>query len=224
MTDFSPHLEQIRTQLERYRKGGMQMFATTSGQSNSVLLLHILSRLAPDIPIYFLNTGYHFPETLEFKAALAQTLGLTIFDLFSSVPRSLQLTGGHFLFAEDPDHCCHINKIAPLEPILLKHDVWINGIRASQSPTRQHMQREQPGAHGILRYHPLLHWDQQLADDYLESHHLPRHPLEAQGYVSVGCRPCTRAPMEDGDTRSGRWVGLNKNECGLHTTLAREDT
>ncbi|MEL6343768.1 MAG: phosphoadenylyl-sulfate reductase [Myxococcota bacterium] len=219
MQDFSTHLAPIAEKLAQYRADGRRLFATTSCQSNSVVLLHVLSALAPDVPVYFMNTGFHFPETLRFKRQLAKQLGLRIIDLFSETTRLQQSAGGRFLFTSDPDHCCHINKIQPLEPVLKTHDVWINGIRAGQSAVRRAMKIEQPAQHGILRYHPLLRWDQDLVDEYIAAHALPAHPLADRGYRSVGCRPCTRAPSPDDDERAGRWVGLKKTECGLHTTL-----
>jgi len=199
------------------------MFATTSCQSSSVVLLHLLSELAPDVSVFFLNTGFHFPQTLEFKRDLSERFGLKIHDLFSSMSRSQQrATSGRLLFAADPDYCCHLNKVVPLEPVLHSHDVWINGIRAGQSAVRRAMKMEQPAAHGVLRYHPILRWDQEMMQAYIEQHDLPAHPLAAEGYRSVGCRPCTRRPPPDldvGDERAGRWNGLRKTECGLHTTL-----
>lgn len=224
MRDFSALLAPIQARLEAYQADHKRVFATTSCQTNSVVLLHILSRLAPQTPTYFLNTGYHFPETLAFKQQLSQVLGIPIRDLLSPVPRIHQQVGGRLLFTSDPDYCCHINKILPLEPVLQTHDVWINGIRAGQSAVRQAMQVEQPAKSGVLRYHPLLHWDAAMVEDYLVAHDLPRHPLDAQGYRSIGCRPCTRCPTPAAaalphDERTGRWDGLRKTECGLHTTL-----
>lgn len=219
MRDLPSALEPIAAKLASYRADGKRLFATTSCQSNSVVLLHVLSRLDAHIPVYFLNTGYHFPETLRFKRDLAQRLGVQIIDLFSETPRLQQQAGGRFLFASDPDYCCHLNKIQPLEPILRTHDVWINGIRAGQSAVRRAMKMEQPAQHGILRYHPLLRWDDAQVRAYIDAHDLPAHPLAAVGYRSVGCRPCTRAPAPGDDERAGRWVGLKKTECGLHTTL-----
>ncbi len=218
MTDFSAEYRRIGARLSGYRADGKRIFATTSCQTNSVVLLHILSVLAPDTPVYFLNTGYHFPETLQFKRDLAHRLGLRIHDLFSATPRCQQRVNGHFLFTSDPDYCCHLNKIQPLEPILQSNDVWINGIRAGQSAVRRAMGEEQPAKHGVLRYHPILSWTDAQVTAYITDNDLPSHPLDAAGYRSLGCRPCTRPPTP-GDERAGRWVGMKKTECGLHTDL-----
>ncbi len=222
MIDFEPRLAAIEAQLAGYRRRGLRLFATSSFQTSSVVLLHILSRLARDVPVYFLDTGYHFPETLSFRDRLARELGLVVRSVRSPVPRAQQRDArGRLLFASEPDDCCHVNKVLPMEPVMAAHDIWINGVRAAQSAVRRAMGVEQPAAHGVTRYHPLLGWDSAMVHGYLAQHGLPRHPLEAEGYFSVGCRPCTRRTGDEAlyDERTGRWFGLKKTECGLHTEL-----
>ena len=220
MIDFSPYLDEIQQQLEEFQAQGKRLFASSSFQTNSVVLLHIISRFAPRTPIYFLNTGFLFPETFLFRDMLKEKWGLNIMTLRSIQSRHQQVSGdGRFLFASDPDTCCHINKVLPLEPVLQSHDIWINGVRGAQSDTRRAMKKLQPAAHGILRYHPILEWDSRMMYHYIKTHDLPKHPLEDAGYVSIGCQPCTRSWEDDLDGRGGRWAGLNKTECGLHTTL-----
>jgi phosphoadenosine phosphosulfate reductase len=219
MYDFQPYLDEISAQLAIFSKEKKKVFATSSFQTNSVVLLHILSQLAPETPIYVLNTGYLFPETLLFQRLWKEEWGLNIQSLRSTTPRIQQRSSdGRFLFASDPDTCCHINKVAPLEATIAEHDVWINGIRGSQSATRRAMKKLQ-STQKVLRYHPLLEWDAQMVHYYIEDHKLPKHPLESEGYVSIGCRPCTQKWVDTLDGRGGRWAGLNKTECGLHTTL-----
>jgi phosphoadenosine phosphosulfate reductase len=219
MIDFKGQTEAFRLQTDLFRKEGKAVFATSSFQSGSVVLLHLLGCHAPDIPVYFLNTGYLFPETLSFRDALSARFGLDIRTLRSPLSRSQQCgSSGRFLFASDPDRCCHMNKVAPLEPVIARSDVWISGVRASQSETRAKMKRLQPTGE-VLRYHPLLEWDARMVHFYIEQNGLPRHPLEEEGYMSIGCRPCTRRWTESLDSRQGRWAGLNKTECGLHTSL-----
>ena len=220
MIDFSPYLGEIQQQLEEFQAQGKRMFASSSFQTNSVVLLHLISRFAPQTPIYFLNTGFLFPETFLFRDMLRAQWGLNIMTLRSIQSRHQQVGGdGRFLFASDPDTCCHINKVLPLEPVLQSHDIWINGVRGAQSETRKAMKKLQPAAHGILRYHPILEWDSRMMYYYIEANNLPKHPLDDAGYVSIGCQPCTRSYEDDLDGRGGRWAGLNKTECGLHTTL-----
>jgi phosphoadenosine phosphosulfate reductase len=217
--DFAATLTNLQSHLRHYRAEHRSIFATSSFQSNSVVLLHLLSIADNTIPVYFLNTGYHFPETLAFRDALAARFDLNIIDLYSHVPRAQQRDAhGRLLFTSDPDRCCDLNKVQPLEPVLIANDVWINGIRASQSLTRAARQVEEPTRHNVLRYHPILTWTAAMVRDYIELHDLPRHPLEARGYGSVGCQPCTRK-LDPGalyDDRTGRWFGMKKTECGIH--------
>lgn len=209
----------IKDKIEQYKSEGKKLFATSSFQTHSLPMLHIISKIDNSIPVYYTNTGYLFPETLAFKDQLAKDFGLTIIGLNPSVPKSQQKDiNGNLLFTSDPDYCCHINKIKPLEPILAEFDVWINGIRADQSSVRKNMKEEQPAPFGCLRYHPMLNWDNKMIYTYIHENKLPSHPLEAKGYLSIGCEPCTRKFIQ-GDDRAARWFGLNKTECGLHTDL-----
>ena len=215
------HLEAVRIErrLDSYRERGFELFATSSFQTTSVVLLHLLAAVAPEIPIYFLDTGYHWPETLLFKKELQKRLGLEVRSLRSELSRFQQRDSeGRLLFASDPDHCCFLNKVAPLEPALAAHDVWISGVRADQNSNRASFREEQPSRRGVLRYHPLLGWTREKVDEYRRAHDLPRHPLYALGYGSVGCEPCTRrlGVGAGADDRAGRWQGLARSECGLH--------
>ena len=211
--------EEIRSQIARYREEGKKLFATSSFQTHSIPMLHLLSRVDRDIDVLFINTGYHFPETLRFRDQVAELLGLKLVDVKSLVPRNLQRdANGQLHFTSDPDLCCYLNKTQPVEPALIEYDVWINGVRRDQNANRRDMRVEQRAPHGCLRFHPMLDWSSKMIYDYIREHDLPRHPLEDAGYMSIGCEPCTRKIDLDND-RSGRWFGLNKTECGLHTDL-----
>lgn len=215
----------IAGEIEAYRARGLRLFATSSFQTQSVPLLHILSRVDASIPVYFLDTGYLFPASLRFRDRLARDLGLRVVTVHPVVPKSQQIgADGQLLFASDPDRCCFLNKVQPMETVIAAHDVWINGVRADQTAERRVMEREQPGPHGVLRYHPMLDWTARDIHAYMQAHDLPSHPLEAEGYLSVGCEPCTRRYLEAGDERGGRWYGSHKRECGLHTELATAST
>lgn len=207
------------------------MFASSSFQTQSLPLLHILARFRPTTEIVFLDTGYHFPETLKFRDEIAQQLGLTVTNAKSVVPKSEQRTvDGQLLFTTDVDQCCYLNKVAPLEPFLENHDVWISGVRADQSKVRATMSKTMPGPNNTSRYHPILDWSAKDISTYRKAHNLPSHPLESQGYLSVGCMPCTRSIFDIAESsndklaRSGRWVGQTKTECGLHTELIKQET
>jgi phosphoadenosine phosphosulfate reductase len=213
----------IQKQLEAYRERGLKLFSTSSFQTHSVVLLHILSQTDRSIPIYFINTGYHFPETVAYRDRIVDLLGLNLQDIYSAVPRNMQKdAAGRLFFASDPDFCCHLNKVQPLDTILPMYDVWINGVRADQSAVRKAMKVEQPAKYGVVRFHPMLDWDSRAIERYLKEHKLPRHPLESQGYLSIGCEPCTRKFDPNMSEREARWFGLNKTECGLNTELVQQ--
>ncbi len=221
-----PRIEHISAELAAYGSAGRRVMATSSFQSNSVVLLHLLSRLAPHVPVYFLQTGYHFAETLRFRRELAERFGLEIRDVTSPVPRHQQRDAlGRLLYASAPNRCCDLNKVLPLEPALLTHDVWVSGVRADQSNHRSTLGRTETGRHGVERYHPLLDWTSRDVGMYVHAWDLPSHPLLVRGYVSVGCAPCTADPWNLPDLgeatgdRGGRWAGMAKTECGLHTDV-----
>ena len=210
----------IKEQLSKFKKEGKSMFVSSSFQTNSIVLLHIISEFDSSIPVYFINTGYHFPETIVHKNKVASVLGLKVIDLVSRVPKNLQRDEqGNLLFTFDPDYCCFLNKVQPIESLLDKYDIWINGIRSDQSHDRNNLAVLHPTQGKAVRYHPLLNWSYDDLEKYIKKHKLPEHPLEARGYKSIGCEPCTR-PAKDGG-RDGRWYGMKKNECGLNTALVK---
>jgi phosphoadenosine phosphosulfate reductase len=214
------NFNEIKDRLEGYKKEGKTLFTTSSFQSHSLVLLHILSRIDRSIPVYFINTGFHFPETVLFRDQIAEQFGVKIVDLKSDVPKFMQRDpDGKLLFTSDPDHCCYLNKTQPMDAILMAHDVWINGVRADQSATRAAMKVEQPAKHGCTRFHPMLDWNSKMIWQYQKEYDLPKHPLEEKGFVSIGCEPCTRKLDPEMQEREARWFGLNKVECGLHTDL-----
>lgn len=200
------------------------MFVTSSFQTHSLPLLHIACEFDPSIPVYFLDTGFHFPETRHFRDEVSSLLGLKLVNLESPVPKSGQrdLTG-RFLFTSDPERCCFYNKVLPMEPVLKSHDVWVAGVRSDQTTFRAGLVEEMPGRHGTIKYHPMLHWNAKMIWEYRKTHRLPEHPLDSQGYLSVGCSPCTQRWNEDAPVRNGRWAGMSKEECGLHINLVEDE-
>jgi len=213
--------EEIKNQIQSYQSAGKKLFTTSSFQSHSLVLLHILSRIDNTIPVVFINTGYHFPETVEFRDRVAGRFGLkNLVDLRPDTPKFMQKDAqGRLLFTSDPDHCCYLNKTQPVDTLLTRNDVWINGVRADQSATRKAMKTEQPAPHGTVRFHPMLDWTSKMIYEYQKEFDLPKHPLESAGYLSIGCEPCTRKVDPEMIEREARWYGMNKTECGLHTDL-----
>ena len=182
----------------------------------------MLSRIDNSIPVVFINTGYHFPETIQFRDRIVEEFGLNLVDLRSAMPRYMQRdTEGRLLFTSDPDHCCSLNKTEPVDQLLMQYDIWINGIRGDQSKVRQGMKIEQDAPHNSMRFHPMLDWTSRMIFEYRKAHNLPNHPLDDKGYTSIGCEPCTRKLSPDMSEREARWFGLNKVECGLHTDLVK---
>lgn len=131
-------------------------------------------------------------------------------------------TEGKLLFSSDPDHCCYLNKTQPMEQVLLRYDVWINGIRGEQSAHRQGLKIEQSAKHNVIRFHPMIDWSAKEIYQYRKEFNLPEHPLDSEGYLSIGCEPCTRKLDMEMQEREARWYGLNKTECGLNTDLIKE--
>lgn len=215
--------DRIHERLGHYRDSGKSLFATSSFQTHSIPLLHILSEFDRDIPVYFLDTGFHFPETRIFRDRICELLKLNLLVVESPVPKIAQRDEhSAFLFTSDPDRCCYLNKVLPMEPILMQHDVWISGVRRDQTRHRKDLNAEEQGIHDTLRYHPLLDWTAKMIWEYRQAFDLPEHPLEAKGYLSIGCVPCTRKFQEQPDERVGRWAGMSKEECGIHTEFAQK--
>lgn len=216
------NFEQIKRKIEEYKKGGKKIFTSSSFQTHSIPLLHIISRIDPAIPVYFLNTGYHFPETFAFRDQVVELLDLNLLDLKPDTPKNMQLdTHGKLLFTSDPDHCCYLNKTQPMEQVLLRFDVWINGIRAEQNSFRSGLKTEELAKHDVIRFHPLIGWSSKDIFNYRKEFNLPEHPLESEGYFSIGCEPCTRKLDLEMQEREARWYGLNKTECGINSDLVK---
>jgi len=212
--------DEIKSHIIKYQKEGRKLFTTSSFQTHSIVLLHLLSRIDKSIPVYCLNTGFLFPETMAYKDQLAEAFGLNMIEIKPDVPKSLQKDSeGKLLFASDPDRCCHYNKVQPMDRLLSDYDVWINGIRRDQNANRAKMKVEEKSKFDTVRFHPMLEWTNKMIFDYIREYELPKHPLESQGYTSIGCEPCTRKPSLEMMEREARWYGMNKTECGLHTDL-----
>jgi phosphoadenosine phosphosulfate reductase len=192
--------------------------ATSSFQTQSAALLHLISRVRPDIPVIFLDTGYHFPATLAYRDQLVERFGLTLRVVGAALSRAdVTRQHGDALYRRDPDLCCYIHKIEPMQRVLHDLDAWITGIRRDQTPNRAAAQPVEVLPDGRVKVNALLAWTRQELWAYIHQHDLPAHPLFSQGYLSVGCAPCTAPVMAGQDERAGRWTGSPKSECGLHT-------
>ena len=215
-------IDKIKERIYRYKEQGKTLFTTSSFQTHSLVLLHILSEIDRSIPVYFINTGYLFPKTISFRDKVARILGLKVINLQSTTPKNIQKdANGKFIFVTNPDYCCYLNKTQPMEAILTKYDIWINGVRADQSSVRKSMKIEQEAPYNCTRFHPILDWNKQRIFQYVKKYDLPRHPLDQKGYMSIGCEPCTMKISPEMHEREARWYGLNKVECGLNIDLVK---
>jgi phosphoadenosine phosphosulfate reductase len=186
--------------------------------TESAILLHMIANIDKATPVIFLDTGKLFPETLAYRDALVAQLGLT--GVRNVRPSGAQLAAWDpdgRLWQKDVDLCCAIRKTNPLDGALEGYEAWITGRKRSQAGTRAELQVLETGPDGRMTVNPLAFWDDAQIDAYFEAHDLPRHPLQAQGYSSIGCATCTARPEPGADKRSGRWAGTAKTECGIHT-------
>lgn len=186
---------------------------TVSFGGGGLVLAHLISRIDRSVPVLFLNTGFLFPETLVFKDRFVRDYGLNLVELHPA-------TDPGPLYQTDPDRCCHIRKVEPLDRALMGFDAWVSGLRREQDAERAgvdvvelHERDGQP----ILKIFPLASWTRGDIDRYLRQHNVPQHPLTELGFTSIGCWPCTRATVPGESERAGRWSGTAKRECGLHT-------
>jgi phosphoadenosine phosphosulfate reductase len=185
--------------------------------AESAILLHMVSEIDPALPVIFLETGKLFPETLAYRDELVARLGLT--GVRSVRPSGAQLAAWDpdgRLWEKDVDLCCAIRKTNPLDAALAGFDAWITGRKRTQGGERSHLNVVDSGPDGRITVNPLAHWDDTMIEAYFQLHDLPRHPLQAQGYSSIGCATCTARPLAGEDKRSGRWAGQDKTECGIH--------
>jgi phosphoadenosine phosphosulfate reductase len=195
----------------------------TSFQSSGLVILHIARSIRPEVPVLFLDTGFHFPETLEFRDRIATEWGINVMSLRGTHGSAKQQakTYGPGLYKSDPDKCCFINKVEPLQRALAQHEAWVSGLRRDQSPSRAGTQilepQMLPDDGEVLKIHPLAHWTRDDVADYVTEHNIPTHPLLEKGFASIGCWPCTRAIRSEEDERAGRWEGFTKTECGIHS-------
>lgn len=193
---------------------------SSSFQTQSVPLLHMISRVCPEMPVIFIDTGFHFPETLTFRDELQARYGLNVVAVRPAIEKSeLFQKYGEGLYRRDPDLCCHINKVEPMQRAVSGLQTWVSGVRHDQTAHRQRLRVVEPQSSGLLKIHPMLNWTTRDLWDYIDKYDLPSHPLFAKGYPSVGCAPCTRPVVSGEDERAGRWAGSDKIECGLHLDL-----
>lgn len=192
---------------------------TCSFQTECMALVHLVTRQRPDIPVLFLDTGYHFAETYEYRDRMSELLHLNLVNLRPRMTVAEQEGQFGILYQSAPDRCCGIRKVEPLFAGLARYDLWFTGLRRDQSPTRANLREADdfllPSGKVLFKVSPLADWSARDAWHYLKQHNIPVLPLYDQGYTSIGCEPCTSLPLDPDNPRSGRWAG-RKLECGIH--------
>jgi phosphoadenosine phosphosulfate reductase len=204
-----------------YSEFGDRMCLTCSWQRQSSVLVHMVSELELEIPVVELDTQLFFRETYETRDRLVERYGLDLIRPEVVSVAQQALAEGPNLWERDPDRCCHIRKVEPLERALAPFDAWISGIRRDQSPTRAGAQKvEWSERYGVWKIQPLADWNAKRVQAYIVVNEIPYNPLHDAGYPSIGCIPCTRPVAEGEEERAGRWAGSDKLECGIHAPVA----
>jgi phosphoadenosine phosphosulfate reductase len=197
-----------------------KVILTCSFQHDGVVLAHMLRDIAPEVPVVFINTGFHFAETLAYRDEIERRFGIKVLELAPIMPREQFATEhGLDLYARNPDLCCHINKVEPLKRFLPGVRAWVNGRRRDQASTRKDIRTIEAFQGNLFKVNPMASWTAKDTYYYMERHGIPTHPLFDKGYASIGCEPCTRPVVAGENERDGRWAGTGKVECGLHTFL-----
>jgi len=193
---------------------------TCSFQAEDVIVLHLLRKRVPEIPVLFLETGYHFQETYEFCDKLAREWQLNLQKVIPRKTVAEQEAEFGLLHRTEPSKCCHLRKVEPLVNALEPFQIWFTGLRREQSPTRKHLERVEqhhlPTGKTLLKVSPLAEWTWEQVWKFTAANGLSYLPQYDQGYLSIGCQPCTAIPDDPANPRSGRWGGT-KLECGIHT-------
>lgn len=199
---------------------------TNSFQAEDMVVLHLLRQHLPDVPVLFLDTGYHFEATYAFRDRMANSWKLNLVNVQPQQTVAEQESVFGILYRSDPGRCCQLRKVAPLMQALEPFDIWFTGLRREQSPTRKNLKvvecHQLPSGKELLKVNPLVAWDWKQVWRYTVEHEIEYLPLYDQGYRSIGCEPCTSISAAGADPRSGRWGGA-KLECGIHTFSKRTE-
>jgi phosphoadenosine phosphosulfate reductase len=193
---------------------------TCSFQAEDMIVLDLLRRRLPHLPVLFLETGYHFLETYQFRDRMTAEWGLNLVNALPKKTVQQQESEVGILYREDPARCCQLRKVEPLMASLEPFEIWFTGLRREQSPTRKNLkkieQHRLPSGKTVLKVSPLADWTWAQVWEHTGKHKLSYLPQYDQGYASIGCEPCTAIPDDPANPRSGRWSG-KKLECGIHT-------
>ena len=195
---------------------GHRMIVASNMQD--AVLVDLAAQAQPGVDVLFLDTGYHFAETIGTRDAISARYDVTIVNAEPEhTPAQQDALLGRDLFAREPDRCCFLRKVVPLRRTLAGYDAWVTGVRRVEAPTRANTPLiTWDDQNGLVKVNPIAAWSDDEMQAYIDDHQVPVNPLVAAGYPSIGCRPCTAKPLPGADPRSGRWAGRAKTECGLH--------
>jgi phosphoadenosine phosphosulfate reductase len=199
---------------------GAPICLTSSFQTEDMVVLHMLRQYLPDVPVIFLETGYHFKELIAYRDRMTAEWGLNLVNALPLTTLEEHEAQFGLLYIVQPTECCRIRKVEPLMRSLEPFDWWFTGLRREQSPTRAALQKledhKTPTGKQMKKVSVLADWTMVQVEAYADAHEIPKLELYARGYTSIGCEPCTAIPEAGADARSGRWGG-KKLECGIHT-------
>ncbi len=206
-------------------RGELHVGITSSFQAEDMVVLHLLRQHLPDVPVIFLETGYHFPETYAYRDRMAREWGLNLVNALPEKTVQQQEAERGLLYLVNPTECCNLRKVAPLTRALESLDLWFTGLRREQSPTRRNLRKIElhrlPSGKELQKISVLADWTWDQVWSYTQQHRIPYLPLYDQGYRSIGCQPCTTLSDDPTNPRAGRWGG-KKLECGIHTFSEKE--
>jgi phosphoadenosine phosphosulfate reductase len=212
-------LNAVRAALADVITGAQDVCLTCSFQAEDVLLARLATEFDADLPILFLDTGYHFPETYAYRDRIVREWQLNLINLLPEKTVAEQEAEHGLLYQSSPDQCCKLRKVEPLFKAVSGYRVWLTGLRREQAKSRAALEESAlftlPAGNQVLKLAPLAAWMTRDVWYACEQLSIPLLPLYARGYTSIGCEPCTSLPLDPGDPRSGRWSG-RKVECGIH--------
>jgi len=193
---------------------------TSSFQAEDMIVTQLLKNRMPDVPVLFLDTGYHFPQTYEYRDRMTRQWSLNLVNVLPAQTVAEQESALGILYRSEPTRCCQLRKVEPLMRALEPFDVWFTGLRREQSPTRKNLKKLElhrlPTGRTLWKASVLADWSLEQVWQYANANGIPRLPQYDEGYLSIGCQPCTALPSDPNNPRSGRWGGT-KLECGIHT-------
>jgi len=210
--------------LSAHKKFGDKLAMTTAFGYSGIVLMSFVKDIVPEMPIYFIDTRYHFEETLKLAEKIKKEWKLNIIYLSTKyTEKELEKIIGKETYKTNPDLCCQYRKVEPLLSVLKTKDAWLSAIRRDQSRTRESIDVVEIDNRGIIKINPLYNWTKFQTWMYIRKYDLPYNPLHDQYYPSVGCKPCTSPVDKGGDERDGRWRNMPKEECGIHSYKEKDE-